>query len=197
MVAEFMTWVRLILQEYPMVAPLIYVLVHMLMAVLILPCSPMTLMAGALWGGVYGLILSVAGALASSIATFLLSRSLLHDRIHDFLLRRYPAVADILPLASTHDWKLVAATQLNPFVPASVMGYVFGLTHISLLRYIILSAVFMLPLQVLFVYMGHTAATSNSVGDILTLIFLLIFAFLVLPWIAKHAYKKLIEFWGK
>ena len=196
MLTHLLELVKATLQAYPIIAPLLFVIVHVVMAVLILPCSPMTLLAGALWGGVYGLGISILGALASSAATFVLSRSLLQNRIHNFLLRRYPTIKDILPQVSAHDWKLVAATQLNPFVPASVLGYVFGLTHIGFARYIILSALFMIPLQVLFVYTGYTAATSSSVSDMLRTLFLLVIAFLILPWAGKHVYKKMVRRWG-
>ena len=197
MVIEFLGWARSVLQDFPMLAPLLFVIIHMVMAILILPCSPLTLMAGALWGGVYGLSLSIVGALASSAATFLLSRSLFHDRIHNFLLRRYPSVTNILARSATHDWKLVAVTQLNPMLPASVMGYVFGLTHLSLARYMLLSAIFMIPLQVLFVYTGHTVATTSSVTDIFILVFLLVFVLAVLSWLSKLAYRKLSKILGK
>lgn len=190
MVSEPIAWVRMLLQEYPLIAPILFLAVHVALAILVLPCSPMTLMAGALWGGTYGLCLSIVGALASSAATFLLSRNLFRERIQAFLLRRYPSVSGILSGVVTHDWKLVAATQLNPLLPASVMGYVFGLTNIPLVRYVALSAIFMIPMQILYVYIGQAAVSTESVAGVSILFFLVFVLLIMLPMLSKFVKKK-------
>ena len=156
MVEQLLAWLHPLLAAHPYLAPALFIAVHVLLAVCLLPCSPMTLLAGVLWGGRLGFVLSLAGALASMAVTFALARGVLRDRIEGFLLRRYPRVAELLGKAVEHDWKLIAAVQLNPAVPGSSLGYPFGLTRIPFLRYLSLSFVFMLPLQLLLVQTGDS-----------------------------------------
>ena len=194
MVEQILGWIQPILAQNPLAAPIIFIAVHLLMAVFFLPCSPMTLMAGAIWGGRYGLAISMFAALASSVTTFLLSRSFLHGKIENFLIYRYPKVTELLAQAALHDWKIIAVSQLNPLVPASTLGYAFGLSSITLKRYILFSAIFMLPLQILFVLTGHSViglfASGGHWGVALALIFL-VAIFLIF---SKRIYRKICQY---
>jgi uncharacterized membrane protein YdjX (TVP38/TMEM64 family) len=193
---HFLGWISLILLKYPLAAPLVFIGVHTLMAAFCLPCSPMTLMAGALWGGVYGLVISMVAAIVSSATTFLLSRSILHGKIENFLVHRFPKVTELLGQAAPHDLKIIAVSQLNPLVPASTLGYVFGLSSITLKRYILFSTIFMLPLQILFVLTGHSVivlfVSGRHWGAALALIFLIGIFFIF----SKRIYRKFFLLFG-
>lgn len=156
------SWIHGAVAHHPLAAPIVFIVAHTLLAVCVLPCSPMTMLAGALWGGVEGVVVSGVAALISSATTFSLSRTFLHDRIERFLLRRYPKVSTPLQQIASHDWRIIAVSWLSPLIPASTAGYVFGLSPITLPRYLGFSAVFMLPFQVLLVMTGHSAATLFS-----------------------------------
>lgn len=155
-------WIYGVLEHHPLAAPVVFIFAHTVLAVCVLPCSPMTMLAGALWGGVEGVVVSGAAALVSSATTFSLSRTFLRDRIERFILRRYPKVAKPLQQIASHDWRIIAVLWLSPLIPASTAGYVFGLSSVTLPRYLGFSVVFMLPLQVLLVMTGHSAATLFS-----------------------------------
>jgi len=153
-------------------------------------------MAGALWGGVYGLVISAVAAIVSSATTFLLARSFLHGKIEFFLMHRYPKVFDLLAQVAVHDWKIIALSQMNPLIPASTMGYAFGLSRVTLKRYLLFSAIFMLPLQVLFVMTGYSLiglfASDGRRGLALALIFLVV----ILTLVSKRIYRKLCQLFG-
>ncbi len=195
-VTNFLIWVQHTLSSYPLVAPLAFIGLHAVMAALFLPCSPMTLMAGALWGGVYGLFISSLAALASTATTFILARSFLRDKIKGFLMHRYPKTDALLERASEHDWKLIAVAQMNPLIPASTMGYVFGLSRIAFVRYLLFSGIFMLPLQVLFVMTGNSVtAFFTADGQRGTAIMLVLLAG-ALYFGGKQIYRKLCRYMG-
>lgn len=196
MMEYFLGWLHLILSNYPLMAPIVFVGVHTLMAVFFLPCSPMTLLAGALWGGIYGLVVSIIAAIVSSATTFLLSRSLLHSKIEHFLMHHNPKVAELLAQAAVHDWKIIAIAQLNPVIPASTMGYAFGLSRITLRRYLLFSIIFMLPLQVLFVMTGHSVIGLFASGGQWEIALALIFLVAIFPFVSKRIYRKLCQLFG-
>jgi len=155
----------------------------------------MTMMAGALWGG-YGLIISMLAAIASSATTFVISRSLIHRKIEDLLKRRYPLVAELLSLTSLHDWKIIAVTQLNPFVPGSTLGYAFGLSPMSLKRYVLLNGIFMLPLQILFVTTGHSLVSfliSNDKWELALIFSVMLILFFIF---SKRMYRWICKLFG-
>ncbi len=196
MVEQFLGWIQPILIANPVVAPLLFVVVHIFMAVLFLPCSPMTLMAGALWGGFYGLMISIVAALASSATTFFLSRSFLHGRIQRFLVLRYPKVAEILTQVGEYDWKIIAVSQMNPLMPSSTLGYVFGLSKVSFKRYLAFSLLFMLPLQLLFVMTGHSLVglfVSKVHWGVTAALVVLVVTFMLM---GKRIYKKICQLLG-
>lgn len=185
-----------IFEKWPLIAPFVFIGIHTVMAALFIPCSPMTLIAGALWGQTYGLLISMVAAIVSSSTTFILSRSFLRHRIEKYFEKRFPKVVKILIQASVHDWKIIAVSQMNPMLPASTMGYVFGLSRISFTRYVVLSGLFILPLQILFVATGHSAinliGTNKKIGLSIAVISLMIL-FIVLN---KTIYKKICRIFG-
>lgn len=196
MVEQFLIWIQPILLNHPLAAPIVFIGVHTLMAVFFVPCSPMTLMAGALWGGVYGFAISMVAAMVSSATTFLLSRSFLHGRIERFLMHRYPKVAELLAQAAVHDWKLIAVSQLNPLMPSSTMGYAFGLSRVTFTRYLLFSGIFMLPLQALFVMTGHSVTSLFTSDGHWVLALALIFLVAIFLLVSKRIYRKLCQLFG-
>jgi len=196
MIEYFLDWINTTLYYYPLAAPIVFIGVHVLLAAFFLPCSPMTLMAGALWGGMYGLVVSMCAAMVSSAATFLLSRSFLRSKIENFLVLRYPKIAELSAQAAVHDWKLLAISQVNPLIPSSTMGYVFGLSRITITRYLLFSGIFMLPLQTMLVMTGHsvtTLFTSDAHWDLALVLIFLVAIFLL---ISKLIYKRLCQLFG-
>lgn len=148
--------VQLFLTEHHVLAPFFYLLTHVLFAICLIPCSPMAVIAGVLWGKWLGLGLSVFAAFVSSCSTFVLSRFFLHDKIYRFLSQRYQKTDWFLEKTRQHGWKFVAMVQLNPAAPGSSLGYLFGLTRITFSVYAFFLLLFMLPLQLTLVICGDS-----------------------------------------
>ena len=129
-------------QAFPVISVLIFLLLNIIFASFFLPCSFFAVMAGALWGP-YGFIVSTLGTLLANICTFTTSRIFFRKRSSTFLKKHLPNLSHYMRVLERHDWKFVAAIQLNPIVPAASMGYLVGLCTISLKRYAFLS--FYLP----------------------------------------------------
>ena len=148
--------------QHTLLSPFLYVVLHVLFAIFLIPCSPMTVIAGVIWGTWLGLSISCLSAVLSSSATFLLSRYFLRHRIYNYLSKRYAKTDWVLAQTKKHGWKFVASAQLNPAVPGSTLGYLFGLTNIEASTYILYVVIFMLPLQFFLVFAGHSVTKFNS-----------------------------------
>lgn len=136
----------------PVLAPVIFVLLHCVAAAAFIPCSPFTIVAGVLWGPVWGLLISVLAAWLASCLTFLVGRYALGSEWRSRLARSSPGQA--LARLTVFGWRGVAFAQLNPVLPASTLGYLFGLSQLPLPTYAWSALVFMLPLQVALVGLG-------------------------------------------
>ena len=163
MIDQLYSLIHQLIEAHPVGAPVIFVASHIAFAVFLLPCSPLTLLAGAFWGGLNGFALSFLGALLSAVVTFVLSRAIFRSRLRTIMTKRYP-VCGRLKTMGDRDLMLVAATYINPAMPSSAAGYFFGLTDMSFTRFISLSAIFMLPLQSLFVLTGYSAGSLAIQG---------------------------------
>lgn len=147
-------WLEAALRARPLLAPAIFVILHCLAAAAFVPCSPFTLAAGLLWGPAWGVLVSVLAAFAASCFTFGIARYVLGPERRTRLERSAPGRA--LAQLSTLGWRGVAFAQLNPIIPASTLGYLFGLSPIPLRTYAWAALIFMLPLQVALVALGAT-----------------------------------------
>lgn len=155
-------WLQNYLLEHTLFSPVIYLVSHILFAIFLIPCSPMALLAGAIWGKGMGLGISMFSAFLSSCITFGLSRFFLKNRIYQFLSKRYSKIDWFLEQTTIHGWKFVAGVQLNPAAPASTLGYLFGLSNIPFFVYAMYLLLFMIPLQLLFVITGDSFSIVYS-----------------------------------
>jgi uncharacterized membrane protein YdjX (TVP38/TMEM64 family) len=189
--------IHIINTNYQFISPLIFIVVHIFLAVFLLPCSPMAFIAGAMWGGFFGSIISVIAAISSGAVTFLLSRSLVKNKIEKILELNYPKIVLLIDKARAHDWQLILLVQLNPLIPASSMGYAFGLSKILFGRYILFSGIFVLPLTILFVNTGSSVINLILTGWHWEFFIILIFAILILNYFIKNLYNKLNQIFGE
>ena len=154
--AEFLRWAI----DYPVAAPIAFIIGHTAAAMLLLPCSGFTVLAGLLWPLPFGLILSIIGTLTASSVTFFLGRRFRKSGWMPGRLR-----ARLEPLHGVFrdkDWMWVLVATINPVVPSSALGYAFGLSPIPFRRYFWSTFVAMLPLQIAFVTFGGFARSLWS-----------------------------------
>jgi len=178
------------LRARPLLAPAIFVLLHCFAAAAFVPCSPFTLVAGLLWGPGWGLLISVLAAWLSSCLTFATARYLLGGEWRTRLQDSPPGQA--LERVSKLGWRGVAFAQLNPVMPASTLGYLFGLSTLRLGTYAWAVLLFMLPLQVSLVALGGSLRGAwQADGAPLAALGLAVSAVLVYV-VAKRVTRKLV-----
>jgi uncharacterized membrane protein YdjX (TVP38/TMEM64 family) len=139
-------------RAHPLVAPVLFIVVHCIAAAVLLPCSVLTVAAGLMWGAWLGFAISVIAALSASSVTFLIARYLTGPATLDRMVESVPG--RLLMKLGALGWKGVAFAQLNPVVPASALGYLFGLSPLPFRTYVWTALLFILPLQIIFVGIG-------------------------------------------
>jgi len=111
-------------------------------ALLLIPCFPLTLAAGAIFGPVQGTLLNLLGATAGATAAFKVSRYLAGDWARQMASGR---LESIVSGVESGGWQYVAVMRLIPVVPYILLNYAFGLTRIRWTRYVMASFFAMIP----------------------------------------------------
>jgi uncharacterized membrane protein YdjX (TVP38/TMEM64 family) len=158
---DFNAWVKGLGPE----GMVLYGLVYVIAAVLFVPGLVLTLGAGFAFGLLRGVIVvSLASTVAAALA-FLIARHLARDRIEK-LARKNEKFEAIDRAIGQKGWKIVALLRLSPLVPFSLSNYLYGLTAVKFVPYVLASWIAMLPATVLYVYLAAAgkAAAAAAVG---------------------------------
>ncbi|MBL9134791.1 MAG: TVP38/TMEM64 family protein [Verrucomicrobiales bacterium] len=139
-------------------APVLYMLTYILACLLLLPASPLTLAAGAVFGvvagSIYVSIASTLGAAAAFLAARFLGRASVERR-----LTTWPAFRAIQDATAQEGWKIVLLTRLSPLFPFNLLNLGFGVTRVPLSHFVAASWVGMLPATIWYVYLGSLAGS--------------------------------------
>jgi uncharacterized membrane protein YdjX (TVP38/TMEM64 family) len=136
---------------------------YILAALLFVPGSALTLAAGALFGLAWGtLTVSLAATTAAALA-FLISRYLARDKIARQAASS-PRFSAIDRAIGQGGWRIIALLRLSPAIPFSLGNYLFGLTGIRFVPYVLASWICMLPGTFMYIYFGHIAGQAVEVA---------------------------------
>lgn len=130
-------------------APAVFIGGYVAAVVAFVPALPLTILAGLvfgpLWGTVYTSIASTAGACLS----FLLARYAARGLVARWM-EPYPALGRIDRAVARHGARIVMITRLVPIFPFNLQNYAYGLTSIGFGAYALTSWLCMLPATVAF-----------------------------------------------
>jgi uncharacterized membrane protein YdjX (TVP38/TMEM64 family) len=171
-------------EQNPLLAPMIFFSLYVIFTGLSLPVAGiMTIIAGALFGLIQGVVLvSFASSLGATLA-FLLSRYLFRSFFQD----RYSQKLKVLNHGIEREGAFyLFSLRMIPVFPFFMVNAIMGLTLIDTRVFYFASQAGMLPLTVIYVNAGSQIARINSVGDVLSPSVFLSFTLLgVFPLISK------------
>jgi uncharacterized membrane protein YdjX (TVP38/TMEM64 family)/rhodanese-related sulfurtransferase len=156
--AALQAWVR----DAGPVAPVLFMLVYALAAVLFLPGSVLTLAGGALFGPVLGTFYNLTGATLGASLAFLIARYLASDWVAE---RTGGRVKQLINGVESEGWRFVAFVRLVPLFPFNLLNYALGLTRLRLLPYVIATYLFMLPGALAYTYLGYAGREAVAGGE--------------------------------
>ncbi|MBM7558260.1 TVP38/TMEM64 family protein [Marinitoga litoralis] len=168
-------------------------LIYIFAVVLGIPGSALTIIAGATFGSVKGVIIvSISSTIGATIA-FLISRYFARKQLYEYFKKNEKFIK-LDNMVKKNGPIVVAITRLIALFPFNLLNYGFGLTNVSLFDYVFYSWIFMLPGTILYVVGADVITKSISQGKIpwtLIIIFLLAIVFIYL--LTKNFKKKLGE----
>jgi uncharacterized membrane protein YdjX (TVP38/TMEM64 family) len=140
---------------------LVFAVAYALACVLFIPASILTLAAGAVYGVAVGSAVVLVGATAGATASFLLARTILRERVAAWVQGK-PKLDALDRAIGKEGAKIVLLVRLAPVFPFTYMNYVFGLTRIATVPYVVATVIGMLPATISFVFLGSAAASAAT-----------------------------------
>lgn len=140
-----------------------FIVLYTLSCVLFLPGSVLSFGAGAVYGFWSGTLLVSLGSVAGAFANFVSTRYLLRG----WMARKFAGSRKFQALdhaAAMDGWKLVILTRISPILPHSLVSCAFGLSRMSLGRYLLASWIGFLPISAAYAYGGAVIGRAAKGG---------------------------------
>jgi uncharacterized membrane protein YdjX (TVP38/TMEM64 family) len=167
---------------------ILFFFIYIIVTAFALPFAAIkTVLAGALFGLIPGVILTSFASSIGSTLCFLMSRFVLRD----FVQNKYSKYLDKINKGINEDGiYYLFFLRLSPIFPFFIVNLVFGLTKMKTMTFYIISQIGMLIGTVVFVNAGVQLSKISSMSDILS--FNLILSFILIG-LVPLIIKKLIQ----
>ncbi|MED6106843.1 hypothetical protein PIB30_008230 [Stylosanthes scabra] len=141
---SFLTQFSVFIEGYGPAGYALFVAVYAGLEILAIPAIPLTMSAGLLFGSVIGtIIVSISGTVAASVA-FLIARYFARERILKLVEGNKKFLA-IDKAIGENGFRVVTLLRLSPLLPFSLGNYLYGLTSVKFVPYVLGSWLGMLP----------------------------------------------------
>jgi len=153
-----------LIRESGALGVLLFVAVYAVSTVALLPGSVLTMLAGFVYGPVYGLLVVVPAALLGATSAFLLGRTVLRGWVRRRMAQS-PRTRALDKAIGRDAFTLVLLLRLSPLVPFNVLNYALSLSSISLGRYVLATLIGEIPGGWLYVYLGSLVTTAAQLSS--------------------------------
>lgn len=150
--SEWIEHFRLWILDLGLLGVVVFIVAYSAFTVIMAPVSLLSLSAGLAFG-VWGFPLVVVSATLAATLAFLLGRYALRDRVSRWI-NQDRKLLSLNKAVSAEGWRVVGLLRLSPLVPFGMQNYLFSITEIKLVPYVIASAIGMMPGTALYVYIG-------------------------------------------
>lgn len=141
---SFLTQFSGFIEGYGPAGYALFVAVYAGLEILAIPAIPLTMSAGLLFGSFIGtIIVSISGTVAASVA-FLIARYFARERILKLVEGNKKFLA-IDKAIGENGFRVVTLLRLSPLLPFSLGNYLYGLTSVKFIPYVLGSWLGMLP----------------------------------------------------
>ena len=153
-------------KENPIAGAVLYLLACVICAVLFLPGSLIAMSGGYLYGMPSGLGLAALGGALGSIAAFMNGR-LFGRGWAVARLEGHPRLQALDKALNEQSFIIVMLTRLSLVIPYSVLNYLYSVTGVKKVPYMLASAIGLIPMMGLWAYVGTLAKNFDDIlsGD--------------------------------
>lgn len=200
-VGKVVTKLDAILERLGPFAMVVFALAYVFDALIFGPAWLFALAAGLAFGLVKGVLLVWVSAVAAAAIGFLMARSFARHRIEKLVKKneKYEAVDRAI---KKHGWKVVLLLRASPLLPYTVSNYLYGLTAVDFVHYLIATAVGLVPMVAVYVSIGAAGREAalaaahgghHNTAEIVVLVVGILFTISAVFLITRAARRELAE----
>jgi uncharacterized membrane protein YdjX (TVP38/TMEM64 family) len=130
-----------------------------------LPAALFSIGAGVTWGVLGGAMVAVPSATLTATTAFIVGRYLFRGRFRDWLMHR-PRLMAIDRAVTRRGPLLVLLLRFSPVFPFPILNYALGLTHIPLKGFVVATLLGMVPITLMWTYVGSVGAELAGFADL-------------------------------
>lgn len=156
-VPKIKTWV----EGFGRIAPFVYIGLYLVSTVFFLPGAPVTILAGFVFGPLWGIFYASVASIISVSVAFLIARYVARDLVEGWV-KGNAQFRKIDEQVEEQGWRIVMFTRVVPIFPFNLQNYAYGLTSIRFPTYVLVSAIFMLPGTAVFVQLGGAFVSGEG-----------------------------------
>ena len=142
-------------------APLVFIAIYAAATVAFLPGTPLSLLAGLVFGPVLGTLWAVIGATIGATLSFLVGRYAARGLVEGWTANN-EKVRRLDEGVERQGWRMLVITRLVPAFPFNLQNYAYGLTKIGLGTYVLLTAVCIIPGAAVYTFAGGSLASARQ-----------------------------------
>jgi uncharacterized membrane protein YdjX (TVP38/TMEM64 family) len=140
--------------------PIVFIFGYAVATVAFLPGTPLTLLAGLLFGAFLGTAYAFTGAMIGAVLAFLVARYAARDLVSSRVqrnerLRRLDAGVE------RQGWRMLVITRLVPVFPFNLQNYAYGLTRVRLSTYTLVSGLCIVPGVAVYAFAGGSLGSLS------------------------------------
>ena len=156
-VPKIKTWVA----SFGRIAPLVYIGLYLVSTVFFLPGTPVTVLAGFVFGPLWGILYASVASIISVSMAFLIARYVARDLVEGWV-KDNAQFRKIDEQVEEQGWRILMFTRLVPIFPFNLQNYAYGLTSVRFSTYVFVSAIFMLPGTAVLVQLGGAFVSGEG-----------------------------------
>ena len=141
---------------FGLLAPVIFYVARAVGAVVLVPGSLMGMVAGVLFGPVWGVVHNLFASTAGALLAFSIARYLAPNWIARNVSGR-ERLTRLIEGVEAEGWRFVAFVRLVPLFPYNILNYALGLTRIKISHFTLASLICMIPGDIAYVYIGYAS----------------------------------------
>jgi len=161
-IVVWLAWLESWARQYPLAGAVGYVLLTVVATVLLLPGWVSMMLGGLIFGLTLGLAYAMLGIIGGAVAAFLVGRTVARKWVE----RRIAGNVHLLALDDALDeqaFTIVALTRVALIFPFNLLNYAYGVTRVNIGAYAAGTAVGMLPIVGIYVYLGTLAQDLSQI----------------------------------
>jgi len=170
------TQIRDFVFSFGVLAPIIFMILFIIFAVLLFPGSVLFIASGFLFGNLLGSILGVLGATLGASIAFLFSRGFGKSFVQELFENKLVRLNKYNHRLKEHGFISVLTLRLIPLFPYNGSNYALGLTKVKFLDYFFGTLIGLIPVIVILVYLGDSIANLDIINIVIAIILFSLFA---------------------